>query len=80
MSTFKITRFLSKERLRMMNPFEQVSIIGVGLLGGSFAKVMRELGLAKSIVGYGRNKRNLNEAKNLNIKILTESEWNKIIN
>ena len=24
--------------------------------------------------------RKINEAKNLNIKILTESEWNKIIN
>jgi prephenate dehydrogenase len=51
----------------MIKPFEQVSIIGVGLLGGSLAKVMRELRLAKSIVGYGRNKTNLNEAKNLNI-------------
>jgi prephenate dehydrogenase len=51
----------------MMNPFERVSIIGVGLLGGSLAKVLRKLGLAKSIVGYGRNKANLNEAKNLNI-------------
>ena len=67
MSIFKITGFLSKERLRIMKPFERVSIIGVGLLGGSLAKVMRKLGLAKSIVGYGRNKTNLNEAKNLNI-------------
>ena len=50
-----------------MNPFERVSIIGVGLLGGSLAKVLRKLSLAKSIVGYGRNKANLNEAKNLNI-------------
>ena len=50
-----------------MNPFERVSIIGVGLLGGSLAKVLRKLGLAKSIIGYGRNKANLNEAKKLNI-------------
>ena len=50
-----------------MNPFHRVSIIGVGLLGGSLAKVIRKLGLAKSIIGYGRNKANLNEAKNLNI-------------
>jgi prephenate dehydrogenase len=50
-----------------MNPFDRVSIIGVGLLGGSLAKVLRRLGLAKSIVGYGRNKANLDEAKNLNI-------------
>jgi len=50
-----------------MNPFERVSIIGIGLLGGSLAKGIRKLGLAKSIVGYGRNKTNLNEAKNLGI-------------
>jgi prephenate dehydrogenase len=50
-----------------MVPFERVSIIGVGLLGGSLAKVMRKIGLAKSIVGYGRNKANLAEAKRLKI-------------
>ena len=50
-----------------MNSFDRVSIIGVGLLGGSLAKVMRKLGLAKSIIGYGRNQANLNEAKKLNI-------------
>jgi prephenate dehydrogenase len=50
-----------------MNPFGQVSIIGVGLLGGSLAKAMRKFGLAKSFVGYGRNKANLEEAKNLGI-------------
>ena len=50
-----------------MNSFHRVSIIGVGLLGGSLAKIMRKLGLAKSIVGYGRNKANLEEAKGLGI-------------
>ena len=50
-----------------MNSFKRVSIVGIGLLGGSLAKVMRKLGLANSIVGYGRNKANLEEAKNLNI-------------
>ena len=50
-----------------MNPFNRVSIIGVGLLGGSLAKVMRKLNLAKSLVGYGRNMTNLEEAKRLGI-------------
>ena len=50
-----------------MDPFDRVSIVGVGLLGGSLAKVMRKLGLAKSLVGYGRNKTNLEEAKALGI-------------
>ena len=65
-----------------MNPFERVSIIGVGLLGGSLAKVIRKLGLAKSIVGYGRNKSKLHEAKKLNIPIYgmvdTNSDPNQI--
>ncbi|MDP7149065.1 MAG: prephenate dehydrogenase/arogenate dehydrogenase family protein [Nitrospinaceae bacterium] len=50
-----------------MNSFDRVTIIGVGLLGGSLAKVLRKLGLAKSLVGYGRNKANLEEAKSLGI-------------
>jgi len=50
-----------------MHPFNRVSIIGVGLLGGSLAKVMRKRGLATSLVGFGRNKANLQEAKNLGI-------------
>ena len=50
-----------------MNPFDHVSIVGVGLLGGSLAKAMRKLGLAKSLVGYGRSKANLEEAKSLGI-------------
>ena len=50
-----------------MNPFGQVSIIGVGLLGASLAKTMRKLGLAKSFVGFGRNRTSLNEAKNMGI-------------
>jgi prephenate dehydrogenase len=47
--------------------FDRVSIIGVGLLGGSLAKAMRKLDLAKSLVGYGRDKTNLEKAQNLGI-------------
>ena len=50
-----------------MDPFDRVAIVGVGLLGGSLAKVMRKLGLAKSLVGHGRNEANLEEAKSLGI-------------
>lgn len=38
-----------------MQPFDQVSIIGVGLLGGSVALAMGERSLAKNIVGIGRD-------------------------
>ena len=47
--------------------FEQVSIIGVGFLGGSFALSIKKSGLCKTIYGYGRNIRNLANAKDKGI-------------
>lgn len=43
--------------------FNKVSIIGVGLLGASFALALREKGLCKTIIGYGRSEENLKRAK-----------------
>ncbi|BCB95386.1 prephenate dehydrogenase [Dissulfurispira thermophila] len=43
--------------------FNKVSIIGVGLLGASFALALRENGLCKTIVGTGRKEDNLRRAK-----------------
>ncbi len=39
--------------------FQQVTIIGVGLLGGSLGLVLKEQGLAKTVVGIGRRQMNL---------------------
>jgi prephenate dehydrogenase len=39
--------------------FQQVTIIGVGLLGGSLGLVLKERGLAKTVVGVGRRQANL---------------------
>ena len=39
--------------------FQQVTIIGVGLLGGSLGLVLKEKGLAKTVVGIGRRQANL---------------------
>ena len=39
--------------------FQQVTIIGVGLLGGSLGLVLKEQGLAKTVVGVGRREANL---------------------
>lgn len=39
--------------------FQQVTIIGVGLLGGSLGLVLKEQGLAKTVVGIGRRQANL---------------------
>jgi prephenate dehydrogenase len=43
--------------------FNKVSIIGVGLLGASFALALRENRLCKTIYGYGRGEDNLKRAK-----------------
>lgn len=39
--------------------FQQVTIIGVGLLGGSLGLVLKEQGLAKTVIGIGRRQANL---------------------
>jgi prephenate dehydrogenase len=39
--------------------FRHVTIIGIGLLGGSLGLVLKEKGLAKTVVGIGRRRENL---------------------
>jgi prephenate dehydrogenase len=50
-----------------MKLYEQVTIIGVGLLGASLGKAMRHEGLVDKIIGYGRNQDNLKNAVDLKI-------------
>ena len=45
----------------------KITIIGVGLIGGSLAKALKEKNLAKTVFGYGRDRSRLEEAKKLNI-------------
>ena len=47
--------------------FNNVTIIGVGLIGGSFALGLKDKGLAKNIIGVGRTKKSLDKAKELGI-------------
>lgn len=47
--------------------FKKVAIIGVGLIGGSLAMVLKRDGLASEIVGLGRGLPNLEAAKRLGI-------------
>jgi prephenate dehydrogenase len=42
-----------------MTPFERVAVIGVGLIGGSFALALRQAGGCRHVVGFGRDARNL---------------------
>ena len=46
---------------------ERLAVVGVGLIGGSFAIALREAGVVKTIVGIGRSKSNLEQALSLGI-------------
>ncbi|VAX26380.1 Cyclohexadienyl dehydrogenase [hydrothermal vent metagenome] len=50
-----------------MSLFRQITIVGVGLLGGSLAKVAKCRSLADKVVGFGRSQAKLEKAKSLNI-------------
>lgn len=46
---------------------ERLAIIGVGLIGGSFALALRKAGQVRHIVGVGRSQANLREALSLGV-------------
>ncbi len=45
----------------------KITIIGVGLIGGSFAKGLKEKGVSKTIFGFGHNESNLKKAVALGV-------------
>jgi prephenate dehydrogenase len=47
--------------------FDKVTIVGVGLISGSFALALKEKGFAKKIIGVSRTKASLDKAKELGI-------------
>lgn len=50
-----------------LEKLNKVAIIGVGLIGGSFALALKKAGLVEHIVGVGRNQQNLQKAVELNV-------------
>ena len=46
---------------------KQITILAVGLIGGSLAKVLREKGFADEVVGWGRREINLQKAVELGV-------------
>lgn len=46
----------------MSRIIERLAIVGVGLIGGSFARALREAGAVKSVIGIGRSRPNLEYA------------------
>jgi len=51
----------------MTTKFDKVTVLGVGLIGASFALAIREKGLCHHIAGSGRNENNLLRAKEMGI-------------
>ena len=51
----------------MSTQFERVAVIGVGLIGGSFALALKAAGACGSIVGVGRNPNNLARAQEIGV-------------
>mgnify|MGYP001091979171 CR=1 FL=1 len=60
----KSTCHLFKMKKKYLSPFK-VSIIGVGLIGGSFGLALRKKRLIKQVIGIGRHIHKLQEAKRL---------------
>lgn len=52
------------QRIKMLN---KITVIGVGLIGGSFAKAARTLDLADEVVGYGPHQETLDKAIKLGV-------------
>ena len=62
-SSDSLTFFIMKSDIH----FNKVAIIGVGLIGGSLAMILREQGIAKRIIGIGRGIKNLETAKKIGV-------------
>jgi prephenate dehydrogenase len=61
-----------------MKPIGKVIVIGVGLIGGSFALAMRRSGATSNVVGVGRSKANLDTARRLGLvdrALALEEPW-----
>lgn len=50
-----------------MRMFENVTIVGVGLISGSFALALKDKGFAKNIIGVSRTQQSIDKAKELGI-------------
>lgn len=48
-------------------PLDKITIIGVGLIGGSFAKGMKDAGLVKNVMGFGRHEEELKKGVALGV-------------
>ena len=56
-------------------PLSRLVVVGVGLIGGSFALALRRAGLVQTVIGVGRSPDNLGKAKELGIIDHATSDW-----
>ena len=54
-----------------------MTVVGVGLIGGSLARIARERGLVSQIIGVGRGLENLEKALELGVIDAMETDWAK---
>lgn len=57
--------------------FETMTIVGVGLIGGSLARAAREHRLVSRIIGLGRGEENLRKALELGVIDAMETDWGR---
>jgi prephenate dehydrogenase len=53
--------------MNKITPLAKITVIGVGLIGGSFAKGLKESGLVNTVFGFGQNQLNLQKAVDLGV-------------
>ena len=54
-----MTRSNAVNEQTRMKSWDTVAVVGVGLIGASVGLALRERGLARNVVGIGRNKERL---------------------
>lgn len=54
--------------------FDRIVILGVGLIGASFALALRKKGLCREVIGFGRRRDNLQQAKDRGIIDVFETD------
>ena len=65
--------------LKTMIPFKKATIIGVGLIGGSLAKVLKDKNLAHEITGAGRSRGSLELALRTGVIDRMEPSWSQAV-
>ena len=53
--------------VQKMQPFEQLGLIGCGLMGGSFALALKKAGLVKRVVGYSKSPSTTERARQMGV-------------